>query len=155
MQKVYECIKDLYLDKYDDSGFYIENKYVRIPKGSMWEIDTHSPNMIASNDCAHLDRVWKSKKAKTHQWIEVTKAHLKEYFAPFDGHWYSVWWIDIDGKKYEKPVYAETPSKATYKAFKQLRDEDGVFEKYAKFWNFIKYYFDKCELKQALADKGV
>ena len=64
-----------------------------------------------------------------------------------DGKWYSVYWEDIDGKKYEKAVYAETPSKAKYKAFKSLRDEDGRFEKYAKFILFLKYYFLKCEVK--------
>lgn len=148
MNKVYECIKDLYLEKYDDNGFPIENKYVCVPKGSKWELDAKSPNFIAPNDCVHLDRIWKSKKAKTHQWIEITKEHLSEYFAPFDGKWYSVWWIDIGGNKYEKAIYAETPSKAKYKAFKVLRDEEGVFDKHTKFKYFIKYYLAKCELKQ-------
>lgn len=144
----YICTQDLYLDNYDADGFLIENSYVRIPKGSVWEKDAESYKFIGGKDSIHLDRVWKSKKAKTHQWIEITKEHLKEYFAPFDGKWYSVWWIDIDGSKYEKVVYAETPSKATYKAFKEMRDKDGVFTKHAKFKYFIKYYFDRCELKQ-------
>ena len=143
----YVCIKDLYLDKYDDNGFYIENQCVRISKGSIWEDEKTSYRFIGGSDSIHLDRVWKSKKAKTHQWIEITKEHLSQYFATFDGKWYSVWWIDIDGTKYEKPVYAETPSKAKYKAFKAMRDEDGIFEKYATFKHFIKYYFEKCEPK--------
>jgi hypothetical protein len=50
-------------------------------------------------------------------------------------------WIDIDGTEYEKIVYAENIGKAKYKAFKVMRDEDGIFEKYAKFETFIKYYF--------------
>ena len=79
----YICIKNLYLDKYDDNGFPIENKYVRIPKGSIWEEDTKTPNFIASKDCVHLDRLFKSKKAKTHQWIEITKEHLETYFQRY------------------------------------------------------------------------
>lgn len=50
-------------------------------------------------------------------------------------------WIDLDGTEYEKIVYAENIGKAKYKAFKVMRDEDGIFEKYAKFENFLKYYF--------------
>ena len=63
-----------------------------------------------------------------------------------NGKWYSVWWIDYDGTRYQKVVYAETSSKAKYKAFKALCDEDGVFVKDANFGIFIKYYFDKCEV---------
>lgn len=78
----YICTQDLYLDKYDDNGFIIENKYVRIPKGSIWEEDSTSPNFIAPSDSIHLDRIWKSKKAKTHQWIEIEKTTLLAYFKP-------------------------------------------------------------------------
>ena len=51
----YICVKNLYLDKYDDNGFLIENKYVCIPKGSIWEEDEETPNFIASKDCVHID----------------------------------------------------------------------------------------------------
>jgi len=77
----YICTQDLYLDKYDENGFLIENKYVRIPKGSIWEEDNESYKLVGSQDCIHLDRVWKSKKAKTHQWIEITKEHFDTYFC--------------------------------------------------------------------------
>lgn len=54
---------------------------------------------------------------------------------------YSISWIDWDGREWEKIVYAENRSKAKYKAFKLLRDIDGIFEPYANFWIFLKYYF--------------
>lgn len=147
---IYECIQDFYLDAYDEDGFLCVGKHIYVPKGSRWKIQESKIliSILGNEDNIHLERIWKSKKTKRYQWIEITKEHLSEYFAPFDGKWYSVWWIDIDGEKYEKLVYAETPSKATYKAFKEMRDKDGVFEKYAKFRNFIKYYFDRCELNQ-------
>lgn len=78
----YICTQDLYLDKYDDDGFLIENQYARIPKDSIWEEDAESPKFITSNDSIHLDRVWKTKKAKTHQWIEIDKETLLAYFKP-------------------------------------------------------------------------
>ena len=80
----YICTQDLYLDKYDDNGFLIENSYMRIPKGSIWEKDDENPKFIAPQDSIHLDRVWKTKKAKTHQWIEIDKATLLAYFKPLN-----------------------------------------------------------------------
>lgn len=82
MAKLYKCVTDLYLDKYDEDGFHIENQYVRIPKGSIWEEDAEHYNFIAPKDSVHLDRVWKSDKAKTHQWIEIDKGTLLAYFKP-------------------------------------------------------------------------
>lgn len=76
----YICTQDLYLDKYDADGFLIENSYLRIPKDSIWE-EVHY-TMIGGVNTIHLDRVWKSKKAKTHQWIEIDKATLLAYFKP-------------------------------------------------------------------------
>lgn len=79
----YICTQDLYLDKYDADGFRIENKYVRIPKGSIWEEDKECIKFIGGKDCIHLDRVWKSKKAKTHQWVEITTEHFETNFQRF------------------------------------------------------------------------
>lgn len=78
----YICTQDLYLDKYDADGFLIENKYARIPKDSVWEEDTECCKFIGGKDSVHLDRVWKSKKAKTSQWIEIDKGTLLAYFKP-------------------------------------------------------------------------
>lgn len=79
----YICKQEFYLEKYDDNGFPIENKYTRIPKGSIWEEDINNPKFIASEDSVHLDRRYKSNKAKTSQWIEITKEHLNEYFERY------------------------------------------------------------------------
>ena len=76
----YICTQDLYIDRYDADGFRIENKCKRVPKGSIWEIDTECIKFIGGKDSIHLDRVWKSKKAKTHEWIEITKETFKTHF---------------------------------------------------------------------------
>lgn len=80
----YICTQDLYLEKYDDEGFHIENQYVRIPKDSIWEEDNESCKFIGGKDSTHLDRVWKSAKAKTHKWIEIDKGTLLAYFKPLN-----------------------------------------------------------------------
>ena len=80
----YICTQDLYLDKYDGEGFYIENQYVRIPKDSIWEEDNESYKFVGGKDSIHLDRVWKSTKAKTYQWIEIDKGTLLAYFKPLN-----------------------------------------------------------------------
>lgn len=85
MAKIYKCVADLYLDKYDEDGFHIENQYVHIPKDSIWEEDAEHYNFIAPKDSVHLDRVWKLNKAKTHQWIEIDKGTLLAYFKPQQG----------------------------------------------------------------------
>lgn len=76
----YKCIKGMLLEKYDADGFLMEGRYCTIPEGSIWELETESPNLISGPDCVHLDRVWKTKKAKTQPYIELTKEHLAEYF---------------------------------------------------------------------------
>lgn len=81
----YICTKDLYLNRYDEEGFYIENKYAHIPKDSIWEEDEETIKFIGGKDSVHLDRVWKSKKTKTHQWLEIDKTTLLTYFKPLDG----------------------------------------------------------------------
>ena len=79
----YICKQEFYLEKYDDNGFPIENKYTRIPKGSIWKEDVDNPKFIASEDSVHLDRRYKSKKSKTSQWIEITRENLNEYFEQY------------------------------------------------------------------------
>lgn len=76
------CKKDLYLDKYDDDGFLIENKKTHIPKDSIWEEDSDSCKLIGGPDSVRLNRIWKTKTAKTYQWIEITKKTLSMYFTP-------------------------------------------------------------------------
>lgn len=78
----YGCTKEFFLEKYDEEGFRIENKYLTVPVGSVWELDEDDPayNIIADKDCVHLERVYKSQKAKSRQWIEITKERLAEHF---------------------------------------------------------------------------
>ena len=77
----YICTKDLYLEKYDEDGFLIGNRYFIVPKDSIWETDNDFYNFIGGKKNIHLDRIWKSKNAKTHQWIEISKETLSEYFV--------------------------------------------------------------------------
>ncbi|MDO5574417.1 MAG: hypothetical protein Q4G60_10635 [bacterium] len=51
-----------------------------------------------------------------------------------------VTWEDIEGSQWEKIVWAENKEKAKYKAFKILKDEEGVFNEKCTFMDFIKYY---------------
>lgn len=78
----YGCTKEFSLEKYDEDGFLVENKYLTVPVGSIWELDEDDPdyNIIADKDCVHLERVYKSKKTKSRQWIEITKERLAEHF---------------------------------------------------------------------------
>ena len=79
---MYECIKELYIDKYDEDGFYIEGKYIHVPVGSRWEVKESELifSILDNEDNIHLDRVWKTKNAKTWQWIEISKDRLEEHF---------------------------------------------------------------------------
>lgn len=79
----YKCTQDLYLEKYDADGSIIENNYFRVPKDSVWEEDNQSYNIIGGRESVHLNRVWKSKKATTLQWIEIDRSTLIAYFRPW------------------------------------------------------------------------
>ena len=81
---MYECIKELYLDIYDDDGWR-EDGYMHVPVGSKWMIMSDEfPLYIGGADSVHLERVWKTKKTKTHPWIEIDKDTLKEHFKKID-----------------------------------------------------------------------
>ena len=74
----YRCIRDVYINKYDGDGFCTD-KYVFIPKDSIWALSSENLE-IAVSPCVRLERVWKSKSAKTMPWIEITPEHLEQYF---------------------------------------------------------------------------
>lgn len=80
----YRCIKEFSLEKYDEDCFLVEGKYFIVPVGSVWKVDSIFSNIVASDDCVHLDREWKSKKVNSVQWIEITKEHLAEYFEQIE-----------------------------------------------------------------------
>lgn len=76
---LYKCIKDFYVENYDDDGFS-KDTYSRIPKDSIWELDKEPYRFIGDNDSIRLWRIWKSKKAKTVRWIEISNETFKECF---------------------------------------------------------------------------
>ena len=65
------------MDKYDEDGFVTDKQFL-IPKGSVWELGGEKLE-IALSPCVRLDRVWKSKKAKSKPWIEITPWHLERF----------------------------------------------------------------------------
>lgn len=79
---MYECVKEMCIDRYDEDGFLIENKYFIVPEGSRWKVQETDLlfSILGNDDNIHLDRVWKSKNAKTRQWIEISKGHLETHF---------------------------------------------------------------------------
>lgn len=75
----YECIRELRLDKFDDDGFRTD-KEQWVSVGSIWETQKSESRIIGDKDSIHLDRIFKSKKAKTIQWIEVTRETFEKHF---------------------------------------------------------------------------
>ena len=67
----YKCIKNLYIDEYDEDGFST-GKWFFVPIGSIWEVDNDTPKIIGSNNTVRL--VSESK------WIEILKSTLSEHF---------------------------------------------------------------------------
>lgn len=76
---LYKCIKDFYIENYDDNGFS-KDTYSRISKGSIWELDEEPYRFIGDDDSIRLLRIWKSKKAKTVIWIEISKETFEAFF---------------------------------------------------------------------------
>lgn len=72
----YRCVKDLYLDDYDDDGF-ATGGWTYIPVGSIWEVDESLYRIVGGNDTIHLDLVTEESKYK---WIEILYSTLKEHF---------------------------------------------------------------------------
>lgn len=77
MIKIYKCKETFYVEKYDDDGFTTD-KQMAIVKGSKWEYDEESQDMIIGNykKDIHLERI----APKTRMWLEVTKETLNKYF---------------------------------------------------------------------------
>ena len=74
----YKCIKELYIDDYDEDGFATGGWSV-IPVGSIWEADENPYRIIGGNDTVHLDLVTNKPKS---QWIEILGSTLQKYFEP-------------------------------------------------------------------------
>lgn len=74
LDKAYECIEGFLVEKCDDNGFYIENEYEEIRKGSIWFTPEEDTNYRFVGGEVRLE------SANPLQWIEITKEHLGKYF---------------------------------------------------------------------------
>lgn len=72
----YKCIKELYIDEYDEDGFSTGG-WFSIPVGSIWEIDDSGYKIVGGNDTVHLNLVTEQPK---YQWLEILDSTLKEHF---------------------------------------------------------------------------
>ena len=73
---IYECIKEFYVEKYDDDGFHMDYEPMVIEKGSKWQADAGNYRIVGGRDSIHLDKI--SGNAK--EWLEITKDTLEKYF---------------------------------------------------------------------------
>ena len=73
----YKCIDSFLVDKCDDDGFHT-GKEKWINQGTVWEISEDATNVTGAE--LHLDRIYKSKKAKSSEWIEIPKSYIDKYF---------------------------------------------------------------------------
>lgn len=71
--KQYKCIKDLYIDEYDEDGFATGGWNV-VPSGSVWNMNENSCRIVGGDDTVHLDSDTEL------QWIEVLSSTLHKYF---------------------------------------------------------------------------
>ena len=78
----YRCVKDLYLDKYDEDGFYMDGEYVIIPIGSIWTINQCGYRLVGGQDTIHLELETNDKEK--FQWIEILESTLKEHFMEIE-----------------------------------------------------------------------
>lgn len=81
------CIEEFEVSKYDDNGFVLENEYMNIEEGSIWE--------VSDSDVRYIDgevRLTKCNETDAHVWIEIPKEWFEEYF-----HITVVWEENADG----------------------------------------------------------
>lgn len=78
--KRFRCKKELILDFYDDYGFYIDDKWITVNVGDIYECDEdcQEPLMVAADGAIHLERVHNNDNIG--QWIEIYPETLAEYF---------------------------------------------------------------------------
>ena len=67
----YKCIKNLYIDKYDEDGFSTDEWFF-VTVGSIWKVDNDTPKIIGDNDTVRL--------VSEYKWIEILKSTLSEHF---------------------------------------------------------------------------
>lgn len=74
MAERYECIKDFYIEICDDDGFFTE-KYKKVEKGSIWELDKSGYRLVGDNETIRLENV------ESYFWIEITEERFSECFS--------------------------------------------------------------------------
>lgn len=69
---MYECIKGFLIEICDGDGFTIENEYMDINKGTIWQIpEDKDYRLIGGEVRLENDELG---------WIEITKEHLEKHF---------------------------------------------------------------------------
>ena len=75
--KEYICIKELYLEKCDDDGFFVENEYAIIEVGEVFQRSEEPFRVVGDKDSVRLDSDTK--------WLEISEETLNEHFQEMVG----------------------------------------------------------------------
>ena len=75
----YRCINPFLVENFDDDGFS-KDTYKQITENSIWELDEEPYRFVGDADSIRMYRVWKTKKAKTGQIIEIPVETFNECF---------------------------------------------------------------------------
>jgi hypothetical protein len=70
-----KCIKGFLIEKCDDDGFTIPNKYFSIEEGQVWNVDTDENNNFIGGEI----RLTRNVKRGC-SWLEISKETFKEHF---------------------------------------------------------------------------
>ena len=73
---MYKCIKGFLIELCDDNGFIIENEYMDINKGTIWNIPENEDYRLIDGE-VRLEN-------KEIGWIEITKETFKNSFKLID-----------------------------------------------------------------------
>ena len=69
---MYKCIKGFSIDVCDGDGFTIENEYINVDEGTIWDVpEDKDYRLIGGEVRLENDNLG---------WIEISKEHLEEYF---------------------------------------------------------------------------
>ena len=70
--KEYICIKELFLERYDDDGFFCENEYIYINVGEVFQRSEEPFRVVGDKDSIRLDSDTK--------WLEINEEKLNKHF---------------------------------------------------------------------------
>lgn len=74
--KKYICTKALFLEEYDDNGFFVEGSAKMISVGDVFELDDSGFRMVGGSDTIRLQNA--------RHWLEVLPNTLAEYFMKLE-----------------------------------------------------------------------